>query len=52
MKPKMDASEYLDEIARLLTLAGESPFRVRAFQRASEAVAGRDDLDVLARGGR
>ncbi|MEK7691529.1 MAG: helix-hairpin-helix domain-containing protein, partial [Bdellovibrionota bacterium] len=51
MKPKMDASEYLDEIARLLTLAGESPFRVRAFQRASEAVAGRDDLDVLARGG-
>ena len=32
-------SEYLSEIAHLLTLKGESPFKTRAFENASEALA-------------
>ena len=45
------ASELLDEICRLMELKGENPFKVRAFEKASQIVAGRDDLVSRAKSG-
>lgn len=36
--------DYLSEITRLLELKGENPFKVRAFDKAAEVLAGRSDL--------
>lgn len=47
----MSASELLEEIHRLLELKGENPFKVRAYERAAEAVSGHDDLVERARQG-
>ena len=40
----MTASDLLSEIQGLLELSGENPFRIRAFEKASKTLAGRDDL--------
>src|SRR4051812_32082045 len=48
----MNAMELLEEIRRLMELKGENPFKVRAFERGAQAIAGREDLVELARAGR
>src|SRR6185295_17937886 len=37
---RKDVAQVLDEIAALLELKGENPFRVRAYRTASRAIAG------------
>jgi DNA polymerase (family 10) len=44
-------AELLEEIRSLMELKGENPFKVRAFERASQALAGREDLAERARAG-
>lgn len=46
------AVQLLEEIRQLLTVKGENPFKIRAYDRASDAIAGRDDLMALAKMGR
>jgi DNA polymerase (family 10) len=41
----------LSEMAELLSLAGESVFKVRAFEKAAEGLAGRTDLEERAQAG-
>src|SRR5512135_3462083 len=41
-------SRVLREIATLLSLKGENPFKVRAFERASETISGLDRFEELA----
>ena len=45
------AAELLEEMRKLMHLKGENVFKVRAFEKGAEAVAGRDDLVELARKG-
>jgi DNA polymerase (family 10) len=45
------ASDLLDEIATLLALKGENPFKVRAFENASRALGSLADFDERARKG-
>ena len=42
----------LEEIAALLEIEGENPFRAKAYHNAAKVVAGLDDLDSLIREGR
>src|SRR5258708_7020853 len=51
-KTPAEASELLEEIRHLMELRGENPFKVRAFEKASGAVAECDDLVELAQAGR
>jgi DNA polymerase (family 10) len=44
-------TELLDEMRHLLELSGENPFRIRAFEKASSALAEREDLLERARNG-
>lgn len=45
------AIELLEEIGHLLQLKGESPFRIRAYEKAAQSLAGRTDLLERARAG-
>src|SRR4051812_25108334 len=45
------ATELLEEIGRLMALKGENPFKVRAYEKAAQALAGHEDLAVRARAG-
>lgn len=45
------ASELLDEIATLLSLKGENPFKIRAFENAARALGHLEDFDERARKG-
>ncbi|HEX6777632.1 MAG TPA: DNA polymerase/3'-5' exonuclease PolX, partial [Ktedonobacterales bacterium] len=50
---KAAVASILDEIASLLELKGENPFRARAYQNASRVVSSLDgDLDTLVRTGK
>jgi DNA polymerase (family 10) len=51
-KSASEAAALLLEIRRLMELKGENPFKVRAFDKAADALAGREDLGELARAGR
>ena len=42
----------LEEIAALLEIEGENPFRAKAYHNAAKVVAGLDDLDLLIKEGR
>lgn len=44
-------SKLLEEIQKLMELKGENPFKIRAFAKAVDVVAGRDDLEERARSG-
>jgi DNA polymerase (family 10) len=46
-----NAIELLDEIQRLMKLKGENPFKIRAFEKAVQALAGQDDLLARAKAG-
>jgi DNA polymerase (family 10) len=48
-KGAADAASLLDEIRRLLELRGENQFKVRAYERASERVAGLPDAELAER---
>lgn len=48
----MGPSDLLDEMKELLTLNGENVFKARAYERASAAVSGRDDLKERAAQGK
>jgi DNA polymerase (family 10) len=41
----------LEEVARLMSLKGENVFKIRAFEKAAELLAGREDLAERARAG-
>ena len=41
----------LEEIRKLMELKGENPFKVRAFEKAAQSLAGREDLLERARAG-
>ena len=43
--------DLLEEIRRLMELKGENPFKVRAFEKASQNLAGHDDLKARAKAG-
>lgn len=45
------AVQYLDEIRSLMQLAGENPFKVRAYDRAVEVLRDRTDLEERVRAG-
>jgi DNA polymerase (family 10) len=46
-------AEMFDEIAALMEVAGENPFKIRAYKRAAEAVATLDDsIEDIAEAGR
>ena len=45
-------SAALERMAELLALKGENPFKVRAFEKAAETVAGLPDLAALVRDGK
>lgn len=48
-----EIAELLDRFARLLEIGGENPFRVRAYQRAAEAIRHHPDpVSALAESGR
>lgn len=50
---KAAVASILDEIASLLELKGENPFRARAYQNASRVISSLDgDLDTLVRAGK
>src|SRR5689334_19308405 len=46
-----NASGLLQEMGRLMQLKGENPFKVRAFEKAAQIVADRDDLAQRAKAG-
>lgn len=50
-EPVRDATALLNELSHYLEWAGENPFKVRAFERGAEALAGREDLMDRARAG-
>jgi len=43
--------DLLNDICRLMALKGENPFKVRAYEKASQSIADRDDLVERARAG-
>lgn len=45
----MRAADFLEEMAKLLRLNDENPFKVRAFDRAVASIAGIDDADLTRR---
>ncbi len=45
------AADLLEEIRRLMQLKGENPFKVRAFEKAAQSIAGHEDLAQRARAG-
>ncbi|HRK01092.1 MAG TPA: PHP domain-containing protein [Oligoflexia bacterium] len=48
---QQSAYEHLEEVARLMELAGENPFKVRAFQKGADAVRGtQEKLESIASG--
>jgi DNA polymerase (family 10) len=47
----VNAVELLEEMSRLMALKGENPFKIRAFEKAVDVVAGRDDLEARAKAG-
>jgi DNA polymerase (family 10) len=51
MKTSAEAAELLAEIKRLMELKGENPFKVRAFDKAADAIAGIGDLGSRAKAG-
>ncbi|MBL7714181.1 MAG: hypothetical protein JNL01_01860 [Bdellovibrionales bacterium] len=46
------AAEALREIHHLMSLKGENPFKIRAFEKAADIIEGRTDLLELAKAGR
>jgi DNA polymerase (family X) len=49
---KAAVADALERIATLLALKGENPFKIRAFEKAAEIVAGVPDLAALVRAGK
>ena len=49
---KKDIAGILDEIATLLELKGENPFKVRAYQAGARVVEGMEEGGTGATGGR
>ena len=50
---KHEIAKILDEIATLLSLQGENPFKIRAYQNAARAIEGvEEDLQELIRNGK
>jgi DNA polymerase (family 10) len=47
----MTAIELLEEMKKLMTLKGENPFKVRAFEKAAISLEGVDDLATRAKAG-
>jgi DNA polymerase (family 10) len=47
----MTAIELLEEMKRMMTLKGENPFKVRAFEKAAISLEGVDDLEARAKAG-
>ena len=47
-----DPVSLLEEIQRLMELRGDNPFKTRAYERAAQSIAGREDLAELAKAGR
>ncbi|MEN9724229.1 MAG: hypothetical protein RJB38_2215 [Pseudomonadota bacterium] len=47
----VNAVRLLEEIAHLMSLKGENPFKVRAFEKAAAILTGREDLAERARQG-
>jgi DNA polymerase (family 10) len=48
----LDPVELLEQIAHLMSLKGENPFKIRAFEKGAAAISGRDDLAALAKDGK
>src|SRR4051812_19009390 len=50
---KVEVAKILDDIAAMLELKGENPFKIRAYQNGARALATLvEDLDTLAKEGR
>jgi DNA polymerase (family 10) len=47
----MNPADLLLEIKELMTLAGENPFKARAYEKAAQAIAGIEDLKERAQAG-
>ena len=48
---KVDLISHLEEIHQLMTLQGENPFKIRAFEKAIKNLAGQTDLKERANEG-
>ncbi len=49
MSSPQSAVQILEEIAHLMQLAGENPFKTRAFEKAAELLSSHDEADLRAR---